>query len=453
MHAAAGSGSARGAGAALRRRPLSTAIDRFGAGPHWLRGLIALQVVVILGAAVVMATRAFPLVGPDEAANASYVQIVAEQHRLPLEDHDCLSNALLEAGARPPGCLYGSSYEAFQPPLYYVLAAPVWLLAPGGVHGALRAVRLLDVLLLAAALVGVWWLCRELFGQRRGYGLGLALCAFLLPALIVEQTFIGNDALELALVPFVLTACLRAARGPQSRRRLVLAAVLVGAVLLTKLTSLYVLVPYAAAVLVRLRAGNRRTAFGALAIAALIPLVILAPWLADNLHHYHALTANQIAHDYQAPILNPTHVHYAWNQVLSLDRSVLANDQAKLCGRSGALSPLPRDALFYVVLALVVLGPVVLRWRGDGMAGLVTLLPVALAVLLYDAIHVLAQQEVDIPRFLHPTLAPFLAGVALLIDPRPGWRRRGVVAGAVALTAVAIVYWVRLAAHPGALCL
>src|SRR5947209_16146836 len=107
-----------------RGRRLSTLADgTFGAAPWWLRGLIAVQVVAILGLAVTVSLRARLLIGPDEAANVSYVQILAEQHRLPVEDRDCLSTALqrLQSPAPPKPCrqITGTSYEAFQPPLYY----------------------------------------------------------------------------------------------------------------------------------------------------------------------------------------------------------------------------------------------------------------------------------------------------------------------------------------------
>src|SRR5947199_10872128 len=62
---------------------------------------------------------AMPVGGaPDEGAHAEYVRTVAEEGRLPVLDLSTSNNA-----QDPNG------YEAHQPPLYYLLAAPAWRLA------------------------------------------------------------------------------------------------------------------------------------------------------------------------------------------------------------------------------------------------------------------------------------------------------------------------------------
>src|SRR5205823_6208184 len=103
------------------------------------RILIALQVVLVLGLGLVVAGRQAFWGAIDEAAHVSYVQIVADQHRLPVLGRDCLDPALarLKLGsykgvlARGPGCgrdFGTASYEAFQPLLAYVAYAPLFKL-------------------------------------------------------------------------------------------------------------------------------------------------------------------------------------------------------------------------------------------------------------------------------------------------------------------------------------
>src|SRR5207248_8663791 len=83
---------------------------------------------------------AMPVGGtPDEGAHEEYVRIVAEEGRLPVLNLSTSSNA-----QDPNG------YEAHQPPLYYVVAAPAWRLAKalgGGPAAAARAARFVSTLI------------------------------------------------------------------------------------------------------------------------------------------------------------------------------------------------------------------------------------------------------------------------------------------------------------------
>jgi len=76
----------------------------------------------------------------DERAHIAYVQELAEHGRIPWvgRDHVFWQELAIEAGTfpRPSGLdparlgLRGSSYEGWQPPLYYALAAPAFAI-PG----------------------------------------------------------------------------------------------------------------------------------------------------------------------------------------------------------------------------------------------------------------------------------------------------------------------------------
>lgn len=102
----------------------------------------------------------------DERAHFSYVQVVAEEGRLPFAAGETIPPEVraIEEGVYPaaprqdPATLgiAGQSYEAFQPPLYYSLAAPVFLLA-GDHRDAVTAIRAFDLALLLVAV-----------GERRG---------------------------------------------------------------------------------------------------------------------------------------------------------------------------------------------------------------------------------------------------------------------------------------------
>ena len=102
------------------------------------RGLVALQLAALLVLGGVTVARFHVWAPVDERAHYDYVQTVAEQQRLPLLT-DLVSpevQAITDrTWPRPSPVdpatrgLAGRSYEAFQPPLYYVVAAPAFLLA------------------------------------------------------------------------------------------------------------------------------------------------------------------------------------------------------------------------------------------------------------------------------------------------------------------------------------
>jgi hypothetical protein len=98
--------------------------------------LMMLQVtaILVLGAVTVFRFHIFAEV--DERAHLAYVQEVAEHGRIPWVGHNFVSwqELAIEQGTYPrPSSLdprvlgvRGSSYEGWQPPLYYVLAAPAY---------------------------------------------------------------------------------------------------------------------------------------------------------------------------------------------------------------------------------------------------------------------------------------------------------------------------------------
>ena len=271
-----------------------------------LRGLIAVQLAALVALAGVTVWR-FPVWAlVDERAHYDYVQTVAEEGRLPdLRDELISPEAeAIDEGVFPgpprtdPATrgLAGRSYEAFQPPLYYLVAAGPF--AAGGDHLAkVRVLRLLGVgcLLLAAFLL--WRLAR---GSPAVFA--VALCFLLWPGVVVRTVTASNAALELPLALGALLAA-RAAHERRDGRLLVLAGALAGLGLLTRL-SLVVLLPVLAVVaLLHVRAGGRR---GTAALALVLPALLLAPWIASNVERYGAPTASALVREMQDPVLNPS---------------------------------------------------------------------------------------------------------------------------------------------------
>ena len=183
-------------------------------------------------------------------------------------------------------------YEAFQPPLYYYVAAPVSLLS-GNYHTKAILLRYFGLLLLVASIGLLARLSRHVLRRRWLLGLSGGLLIFLMPGFILRMVTIANMNLAVPLV--ILTATeLWIVWQRESPRRLILCGVLVGACVLTDLY-LFEMVPLyvgVAGVLIW-RRRDRGTVIPAIGGAALAGIIVL-PWIVFNEVKYHAVTATAI---------------------------------------------------------------------------------------------------------------------------------------------------------------
>jgi hypothetical protein len=261
--------------------------------------VLQIAAIFVLGAVTVSRFHIFAEV--DERAHLAYVQEVAEHGRIPWvgRDHVSWQELAVEKGTYPrpsgldpnlPG-LRDSSYEGWQPPLYYMLAAPAYLI-PSNYRDKILAVRAFDLFLLLVAVVILALLARAVFRERWPIPYCLALSTMLWPGVLVRAITVSNAALELPLILLYVLVVWDATARPRARS-LLAAGGLLGLCVLTQLTlvcmAILLVVPLAA--LLRER-RDRRALAAALALA--LPVVLVAPWLALNESRYGALTANSL---------------------------------------------------------------------------------------------------------------------------------------------------------------
>src|SRR4051794_12133355 len=261
-----------------------------------LRGLVAVQLAALLLAAVATAAR-FPVWAlVDEAAHFDYVQSIAEDGRLPVLDEDRVHADVLaiDEGTYPgpprvPASrrgLFGRSYEGFQPPLAYALATPVYAI-PSNHEAKLRALRGLGVVLLGVSALLTWLLARRVVPDAPLAAFSAALTFLLWPGVVVRAVTFSNAGLELVMGAALSLALWRALT-ERSDRWMVGAGAVTGAALLTKLTLMAFLPSLAIVGVAFLRAGRVR----AVAAAAGLPALMVAPWVAYNLHTYGSTTGS-----------------------------------------------------------------------------------------------------------------------------------------------------------------
>ena len=243
------------------------------------------------------ATRTPDWQAPDEPAHYNYVRQIADEGQLPVlkwgDWQQEYQDELTASGFRPDllDDLDTVQYEDHQPPLYYLLQAPVYALSDGD----LVTMRLFSALLGAGVILLTWFTLGALMPRWPGLACtGAAFVAFI-PQHLSILASVSNDALaELvtAAVLLTVTVYLGAWRvgtnGPVRRVPPWVMGVLVGVALLTK-TTIYFLGGIAVmAVLLRARRDEwKRPQIAAHLAAVLIPaLLIGGVWWVRNLVVY-----------------------------------------------------------------------------------------------------------------------------------------------------------------------
>ena len=281
--------------------------ERWRRNPAAVLMVLQVTAIFVLGAVTVARFHIFAEV--DERAHLAYVQEVAEHGRIPWVGRDYVSwqELSIEQGTypRPSGLdprllgLRGSSYEGWQPPLYYVMAAPAYLI-PSNYRDKVLAVRAFDLLLLMAAVALLVLLARAVFEKHWQIPSCLALSTLLWPGVIVRAITVSNASLELPLVLLYALVLWSATAKPRAAS-LVVAGGLLALCVLTQITLACLAVLLLVPVLALFRERGGRMAFGATALALALPVALIAPWLAMNESRYGALTANSLVERLTAP--------------------------------------------------------------------------------------------------------------------------------------------------------
>ena len=180
---------------------------------------------------------------PDEPAHYNVVRQMAERGCCPLIEQGDWDQALLEnlkATKFTPfrysdiplrDAILTVEYEDHQPPLYYMLLAPVYSLT----DGSLTALRLASVVIGAGVVIAAYAVSLRAFRGQYGVAWGAAAFVAFLPQHVHILASVNNDALAWALVGAILWASIDYA--DSGRTPAWALGLLVGAALLTKSTA------------------------------------------------------------------------------------------------------------------------------------------------------------------------------------------------------------------------
>ncbi|MGQ9683067.1 MAG: phospholipid carrier-dependent glycosyltransferase [Anaerolineae bacterium] len=259
---------------------------------------LAVLIAVYLATATQYALLTPPWQAPDEPAHYNYVRYIAERGALPvLRSGDYPAAYLEEIKARgfpPEMSIDPLQYESWQPPLYYVLAAPLYraalAIAPHPLP--LIVLRLLSVLLGALLIAVTYLIARELLPQPEPLALGAASVLATLPMQVAMTAAVNNDTLAGLWSAVIVWQLLRLLRSSPTTRQWQLLGLTIGLGALTKLSTLATLPLVGAVVCYTLWQQAHTSAAGraarwrpALAVA-LPALLLIAPWVLRNVVTY-----------------------------------------------------------------------------------------------------------------------------------------------------------------------
>lgn len=205
---------------------------------------------------------------PDEGPHGLYVQSLADTHKLPVFDPSDRQH-----------------YESHQPPLYYVLGMPFYIVGKAlGLTNPAEMIRLLSLILGALSIYIIYRAVRTAFPDEPHLGIAAAGFVALLPTHVMLSSSVSNDVLvELLFGVTLLLSTDLLFNGTSIRRALTLGVVL-GLALLTKTTCLilFPVVLLAYLIVWRRGASGGKAVTGHLALALAVSLIIGGWWLVRN---------------------------------------------------------------------------------------------------------------------------------------------------------------------------
>jgi 4-amino-4-deoxy-L-arabinose transferase-like glycosyltransferase len=266
---------------------------------HWPLGLI-LACYLLVG--VLYATQVPDWQAPDEPAHYNYVRQLANG-RLPIMAPGDYDQAYLEevtaARFAPEYSVEEIEYEDWQPPLYYLLLTPVFILT----NGALLPLRLTSLLIGLGVICLAYATARLLFPEAAWVAWSTAVFVSFIPQHVAMLASVNNDSLSELLIALLLYLTLRwvtrdgIRKSGDDRRWLIGLGVVLGLGFLTKAT-VYLMAPVLAVVLLWQYWGTWQRLFQAGVLIFTPAFMLGAIWWVRNVAVYGGLDVlGKAAHD------------------------------------------------------------------------------------------------------------------------------------------------------------
>ncbi len=197
---------------------------------HWPLAVIVVAYLV-LGSLFALRTSAWQ--NPDEPAHYNYTRQFVRSGNIPIIESDDWVAGLVPIGPDVRDVpVERMTYEDHQPPLFYLLSAPVFVITDGG----LVALRLFTLLIGTLVVAFAYFTVATIFPAHLYLAAFAAAFTALLPQHLAIMSSYNNDALSEALLALVVLLSIRMImkRSALTTQRLAVLAIIVGLCFITK---------------------------------------------------------------------------------------------------------------------------------------------------------------------------------------------------------------------------
>jgi 4-amino-4-deoxy-L-arabinose transferase-like glycosyltransferase len=209
---------------------------------------------LVIGALFILRVPAWQ--APDEPAHYNYAASLVRGVWPVIESSDWDSKLVPIAPDARDVPFEKITYQDHQPPLFYALGAPVYLLT----GGSLTALRAWTLLIGAVGIVACYGVVLILFPGRTALAGAAAVVYALLPQHVHIMASYNNDALSEALLALTVLQSVRMMRTAPNRRDVLLLALTAGAAMWTKAQAYLVLPIGVLALVISMTPSSARTA-------------------------------------------------------------------------------------------------------------------------------------------------------------------------------------------------
>ena len=238
---------------------------------------VSLILLVYLAIGMLYAVNTPAWQAPDEPAHYNYIKHIAETGSLPILDLDDYDqkyiSELLQYGFPSRMSIDLLRYEAHQPPLYYLLATPIFIVF----DGSLLALRLFSLVLGACVIVLSSMAIRFIFPGKLPIILSVSGFIAFLPQHLAMMSSVNNDSMAEACMILGLWLIMR-------RKKPWVIGIVVGIAFLTKATVYVLAIVAIAAAIHRIQEREVRSSY---LLQLLVPaLLIGSAWWLRNILVY-----------------------------------------------------------------------------------------------------------------------------------------------------------------------
>ena len=252
--------------------------------------ILALIILVYLVLGVIYATQTPKWEVPDEPAHYNYVKSLAESHRFPVLEVGDYPHEYLEEikAAKFPDhmSIDPIRYESHQPPLYYLLAAPIYRLTLSlSLRAQVVVLRLLSLAFGGGLLVVCYLTVKDVFPGDEVLALATTGLVATIPMHIAMSAAINNDTLAELILALILLVLVKLQKEGLTRQRGMALGLLLGLGLLTKSTT-YLAFPLVLLAVFTSEGYRRDSAVRLIAVSFGLALAISWWWFLRNLLIY-----------------------------------------------------------------------------------------------------------------------------------------------------------------------